>query len=1033
MLISSSYKIGFTSLTEVFDSVYTEFISAGWNSVFKGTDKFTIETTTTVDSLSPLESWRVHMDAGYILKFKKLMYGFDEPKEEEIKEYGRIVLGTSHQLLDDGTVLPTPIPKDGRSTDKPSDIEIAEALIRQKYETSLDEFLTSKLATPKPPDEIYIPQYDLIDGKECIRFDTDGTSLPLPYGDISPLLSEVDAVGEGRVLSYRLSISDSGFVLVIKSEGHPQGRGVKWLCAQRLVDSTTGIPFIGKFNPVVCLTNHIERNYIRTLGDSSTVLYPRSGDNVVWQFIVREKDVLIPTAPSYSNICTDYSSDPWNNKKQISISERGNYLVTIPDGITTKRFLYQDQCMDLISFVSANVLSEGNTAVFNCFRQGDHLVRLEYTGERASINYNEGQRLLIQTNFDYLNIPEPIAIVSGNPDRITNSSNLDVSVSGLYLINYKWRIDFGEWSDELDIITPIKLKDLPEGQRVLEVIGQRDDNKWQIRPTTVFWTIDKSYPTAIINSDVPFATRKKDITISIGDNSVSAFKYKLDNNNWSQEILNFPTTKIKLTNLTESTHTIKVIGKNSIGNYQPENVATEFSWVVDTLTNVPILTNVPKSLTYLTTTDITISGRNVNIYKYRINNGTWSGEYSSSQPLQLSSLPDGLNKLEVLSFDIINQVWPAESEAVTYSWTINSVEPEAILTNLPKLLTNVTSTNINVTGQNLVLYKYKIDEEPWSIEYPLTRSIDLSNLSSTSHTLLVVVKNTADNWQETTHPTEFTWTIDTEKPVAVISTTIQDYTNSTIAIFNISGEKVVSYTYKLDTGAWTNPAPISSPISLLGLASETHTLQVCGIDALGNIQDTLNPTTFLWTIDTTAPVATISGLPTTEYALTHSVTDYDVVVGGTDVVKYRYSLDRNAWSGIKSVSEKILLRNLTQGGHSLRVVGSDSVGNWQTSASIYNWNVSTEPRIFIDNVPNGPVTSPYNINISVKLEMCYYYSYRYYLSNVEPVWSNWITQTKDQNIVISVNQPTTANIQYCGSTSSGEQLTVYGLVTITIT
>lgn len=90
---------------------------------------------------------------------------------------------------------------------------------------------------------------------------------------------------------------------------------------------------------------------------------------------------------------------------------------------------------------------------------------------------------------------------------------------------------------------------------------------------------DDTLPVAAI-ADIPEGTlNENSITLTVGGLNITAYKYKLDDGTYSAEI---PAgTDITLSDLSEGTHTLYVIGKNAAGDWQDEATAIPVSLLVD--------------------------------------------------------------------------------------------------------------------------------------------------------------------------------------------------------------------------------------------------------------------------------------------------------------------------------------------------------------------------------------------------------------------------------------------------------------------
>ncbi|NLI75170.1 MAG: Ig-like domain-containing protein, partial [Candidatus Riflebacteria bacterium] len=181
--------------------------------------------------------------------------------------------------------------------------------------------------------------------------------------------------------------------------------------------------------------------------------------------------------------------------------------------------------------------------------------------------------------------------------------------------------------------------------------------------------------------------------------------------------------------------------------------------------------------------------------------------------------------------------------------------------------------------------------------------------------------------------TTFTLDIDTTPPVAALFATPANPTNLTTTDITVGGTDVTAYRYALDGGTFSAETPVSTHIALSALTDGAHTIGVIGRDTLGNWQST--PTTFAWTIDTAAPAAVLSTTPANPTNLTTA----DITVAGTDVTAYKYSVDGGAYSAETPVSTHIALSALTDGAHTLGVIGRDALGNWQSTPTTFAWTI----------------------------------------------------------------------------------------------
>jgi len=108
--------------------------------------------------------------------------------------------------------------------------------------------------------------------------------------------------------------------------------------------------------------------------------------------------------------------------------------------------------------------------------------------------------------------------------------------------------------------------------------------------------------------------------------------------------------------------------------------------------------------------------------------------------------------------------------------SLDTSAPTADITNAPSNPTNVASPSFTVgsSASDVVYYKYQIDSGAWSTSTSTATTIALSSLANSSHTLNIVGRDQAGNWQATTSPTTYTWTVDTVAPVLTEVTPISN-------------------------------------------------------------------------------------------------------------------------------------------------------------------------------------------------------------------------------------------------------------------
>ena len=147
-------------------------------------------------------------------------------------------------------------------------------------------------------------------------------------------------------------------------------------------------------------------------------------------------------------------------------------------------------------------------------------------------------------------------------------------------------------------------------------------------------------------------TNQTGATLMVGGDYVTHYKYKIDEEEtYSDEIP--VATQISLSNLTDGIHTVYVIARNEVGNWQSEDDATSVSWTVDTtepvITGLSIDTTPTQSKTWAwDATDATAT-----TFRYAIDqNETWTptGDFTDTKTATKSGV-DGTWYIHVQAKD----------------------------------------------------------------------------------------------------------------------------------------------------------------------------------------------------------------------------------------------------------------------------------------------------------------------------------------------------------------------------------------------
>ncbi len=197
-----------------------------------------------------------------------------------------------------------------------------------------------------------------------------------------------------------------------------------------------------------------------------------------------------------------------------------------------------------------------------------------------------------------------------------------------------------------------------------------------------------------------------------------------------------------------------------------------------------------------------------------------TGKYNWSYKLDTSQLSDGDYRIQARSTDFAGNNTVTEIKI-----EISKTLPLARLSQLPRKISGLTSINLIVKGDDVVSYKYKLDDNDWSDETNTSTPIIAKNLNAGKHFLFVKGKNKASIWQEDSGMTYYQWSINTKYNFTATGNTENTYFGCDISISSdgcsvISGAKGdindegiktgSAYIYKWNENTWIEKKIIPS-------------------------------------------------------------------------------------------------------------------------------------------------------------------------------------------------------------------------------
>jgi len=167
------------------------------------------------------------------------------------------------------------------------------------------------------------------------------------------------------------------------------------------------------------------------------------------------------------------------------------------------------------------------------------------------------------------------------PNGTMNATEYTVTVWGISLESYMFKVDNGDWSAATDKGESITFIADAEGEHTLYVIGKVAEGNRQAEEfaTTATWTVDTTPPEATIANHPRGTIGTTSINVTIGGADVQFYKYRMDDGPWSDA---FSIDKpLQIDDLEAVDHTLYVIGGDTAGNWQELTEAATVTWAID--------------------------------------------------------------------------------------------------------------------------------------------------------------------------------------------------------------------------------------------------------------------------------------------------------------------------------------------------------------------------------------------------------------------------------------------------------------------
>ena len=420
-------------------------------------------------------------------------------------------------------------------------------------------------------------------------------------------------------------------------------------------------------------------------------------------------------------------------------------------------------------------------------------------------------------------------------------------------------------------------------------------------------------------------------------------------------------TTVTLTGAPDGTYTLTVTATDAAGNTGPPGSAT---YTLDTTSPTAPVVTAPVSPSSNRSVTFTISaepGASLDCTLIGPSGGAVaSGACGTSEPVNLTGLPDGVYTLSVTATDPAGNVSPAG----TASYTLDTTPPAAPVVTAPASPSNVTTPSFGITTAPYTTTTCTLTRDfivVWGpARCPAGGTFSLT-YGDGDYALIVTATDLAGN----TGPAgTATYTLDTVAPAAPVLTppaSPSPVTNPTWVWTAEAGTRATCELLDSSGGAVDGPGPCTSPWSydLAALADGTYTFVVRVSDPAGNLSPAASAS---YRLDRTAPTPpTVLPPPSPSNSRT-PVWQISVLPG--DLATCTLRLGSTVIFGPAACPAGGLFSLLGQpdGGYTLTVTATDRIGN-VSAASVTGYILDTippaVPTLIYASPSPGASTAPY--------------------------------------------------------------------------
>ena len=474
---------------------------------------------------------------------------------------------------------------------------------------------------------------------------------------------------------------------------------------------------------------------------------------------------------------------------------------------------------------------------------------------------------------------------------------------------------------------PVTFTSLGQGSHTFTAFATDPAGNFDGTPASLTWSIDSIAPDTGFAATPPALTNSNSHPFDFSATEGGAtFACKLDAGAYGP-----CTDPLTLTNLADGSHTLLVKATDGFGNEDPTEAS--FTWTVDRTGPVATIAGGPTGITGNNDPSFTLgSNEPGSVFQCKLD--TEADFTPCTSPKAYTDVADGARTLQVKATDPAGNL---QLVATTRSFTVDTTLP--VVTIGPQKPADPTSQTVataafSATDATAVTFECKFDGDAFQ---PCTSPKASNALGEGPHTFTVQATDAGGN----VGTGFYTWTIDLTAPNTLISSPLNGAItgNTTVSVLfdTVGAETGDTFQCRLDGGVFTDCA---SPKVYSAVADGTHTVEVVGTDAAGNVDPTPAGTTF--SVDTIAPDTAIVQKPVNPTNAT--IADFTFTATDLTSTTFECKLDGGAFAPCTDATGpggSHGYTGLADGSHTFQVRATDAGSLVDASPATYTWVVDT--------------------------------------------------------------------------------------------